>query len=108
MSAQRDFGQGGAYPAGEQSASPAGTQNSIGPQQDGLLPLHEAERVRFRLAGALGRSEDGIECLRGLTREESLEYVALQRRGLDNDDDAFLRYILLGDRLAVAIAQSRG
>lgn len=106
MSAQRDFGQGGTYRAGERTTAPAGMQDAAEPRQDDL-PLDEAERVRFRLAGALGRGEDGIECLRGLSREESLEYVALQRRGLDNDDDAFLRYILLGDRLAVAVAKSR-
>ena len=103
VSAQREIGQGGAHGTREQDE--AARRTGSGPVP---LPLDEAERVRFRLMGALALDTTGGECLRGLSRAESLEYVELQRRGLDNDDAAFLRYILLGDRLAVAVAQARG
>lgn len=64
--------------------------------------------MRFQRAGGLTLDMDGRECLRGLTREESVEYLELNRRGLDNDDVAFLRYILLGDRHVVATAKGSG
>lgn len=110
MSAQREIGKGEAYRGTSHGAA---ARVATGPQPetappDAELPLDEAERVRFRLSGALTSDENGLEMLRGLSRPESLEYVELHRRGLDNDDAAFLRYILLGDRIAVAIAQHRG
>lgn len=112
MSAQREIGKSGAYRASAQSVAarlaPAIEPDIARPEAPLALPLDDAERVRFRLVGALASDEAGLEYLRGLSRAESLEYVELQRRGLDNDDAAFLRYILLGDRIAVAAAQHRG
>ena len=72
------------------------------------LPLEEAERMYFQRSGGLSVDLDGKECLRGLNRSESMEYIGLHRRGLDNDDASFLRYILLGDRHTVATAKSGG
>ncbi|MCX5513878.1 hypothetical protein [Kaistia algarum] len=72
------------------------------------LPLDDTARARFQRAGGLSLDVDGRECLRGLSREESVEYVELHRRGLDNDDASFLRYILLGDRHVVATAKGGG
>lgn len=70
------------------------------------LPLDDAARERFLAADGLTVDVDGHECLRGLTRAESFEYLSLDRVGLDNDDAAFLRYILLGDRHAAAVSFS--
>jgi hypothetical protein len=72
------------------------------------LPLEEAERMYFQRSGGLSVDLDGKECLRGLSRSESMEYIRLHRLGLDNDDASFLRYILLGDRHTVATAKFSG
>jgi hypothetical protein len=79
---------------------------ATGPADINLLPLLEAERSRYQREGALTLDVEGQECLRGLTRPESVEYLELARRGLDNDDAAFLRYILLGDRHAAATVKA--
>lgn len=65
------------------------------------LPLTEAERSHFAPSDFV-LDVTGAECLAGLSQAESVEYIELQRRGLDNEDAAFLRYILLGDRIAIA------
>lgn len=66
------------------------------------LPLTEAER-RHYIAEDFTFDPSKAECFRGLTRAESLDYIDLQRSGLDNDDAAFLRLIQLGDRHASAM-----
>lgn len=70
------------------------------------LGLSDAERGRFEAANALIFDANGEECLMGLGRAESLDYLALSRRGLDNDDADFLRYIELGDRHAAALKKA--
>lgn len=86
----------------ERQAPAARRMRGTGSADVSLLPLLDAERSRYQRDGALTLDVEGQECLRGLTRPESVEYVELARRGLDNDDAAFLRYILLGDRHAAA------
>lgn len=67
-----------------------------------LLPLTEAERSHY-VAADFAYDHAGVEYFRGLSRLESLDYIDLQRVGLDNDDEAFLRLIQLGDRHASAM-----
>lgn len=99
---ERSPGTGGA-PTRRERQAPAGRRTrGAAPSDANLLPLLDVERSRFQRDGALTLDVDGRECLRGLNREESIEYLDLARRGLDNDDGAFLRYILLGDRHAAA------
>jgi hypothetical protein len=64
------------------------------------LELGAEERASFELADALVLDATGRECLRGLSADESLEFVELSRRGLDNGDADFLRLVELGDRIA--------
>ena len=66
------------------------------------LPLTERER-RHYVAADFAYDASGIESFRGLSRLESIDYIDLQRVGLDNDDGAFLRLIELGDRHASAM-----
>lgn len=90
----------------ERPVSSSRRMRGTGPADINLLPLLEAERSRYQREGALTLDVEGQECLRGLTRPESVEYLELARRGLDNDDAAFLRYILLGDRHAAATVKA--
>ncbi|MBZ9938002.1 hypothetical protein LB518_17015 [Mesorhizobium sp. BR1-1-16] len=66
------------------------------------LPLTKAERSHY-VAADFVFDHTGVEHFRGLNRLESLDYIDLQRVGLDNDDEAFLRLIQLGDRHASAM-----
>ncbi len=75
--------------------------------QPTLLPLSAAERGHYAAAD-FAYDASGVECFRGLSHAESLDYIALQRTGLDNDDDAFLRLIQLGDRHASAMRIADG
>ncbi|WP_380224545.1 hypothetical protein [Kaistia terrae] len=61
------------------------------------LELTVEERDRLEPAQALVIDGAGRECFRGLTIAESLEFLTLQRIGLDNDDQRFLKLVLLGD-----------
>jgi hypothetical protein len=58
------------------------------------------------MVDALVFDPDGNECLRGLAHAESIDYLELGRRFLENDDRAFLRMIELGDRHAAALIRS--
>ncbi len=75
--------------------------------QPTLLPLSPAER-RHYAAADFAYDAAGVECFRGLSHAESLDYITLQRIGLDNDDAAFLRLIQLGDRHASAMRIADG
>ncbi len=66
------------------------------------LPLTKLERGHYSAAD-FAYDAAGVESFRGLSRAESLDYMMLQRVGLDNDDAAFLRLIGLGDRHASAM-----
>ncbi|MCX5494808.1 hypothetical protein OSH11_08845 [Kaistia dalseonensis] len=66
------------------------------------LELTDEERARFEGDAGLTTDLDGHEAFRGLTYAESLEYIVLMRRGLENEDSAFMRYVELGDRHAAA------
>jgi hypothetical protein len=67
-----------------------------------LLDLCDEERAAFEASDVLVFDGAGRDCFRGLTIAESLEYLALRRLGLDNDDGDFLRLIELGDRHAAS------
>jgi len=71
------------------------------------LPLTDAERRHYASAD-FSYDASGVESFRGLNRAESLDYIELQRVGLDNDDAAFLRLIQLGDRHASAMRIAEG
>lgn len=71
------------------------------------LPLTDAERRHYARAD-FAYDASGVESFRGLNRAESLDYIELQRIGLDNDDTAFLRLIQLGDRHASAMRIAEG
>lgn len=110
---ERPEGGGGKRPSPANPRSPRKNDAVRGPVRtadadSAPLALDDAERARFQRAGGLSLDLDGRECLRGLSRDESLEYVELHRRGLANDDASFLRYILLGDRHVVATAKGGG
>ncbi len=66
------------------------------------LPLTAIERGHYSPAD-FAYDATGVESFRGLNRAESIDYIMLQRVGLDNDDAAFLRLIGLGDRHASAM-----
>ena len=66
------------------------------------LPLTKLERSHYTAAD-FAYDAAGLENFRGLSRAESLDYMLLQRVGLDNDDASFLRLIGLGDRHASAM-----
>lgn len=62
-----------------------------------LLDLTAEEREALQQAKALEIDAAGRECFRGLNIAESLEFLALRRVGLDNDDRRFLKLVQLGD-----------
>lgn len=62
-----------------------------------LLDLTAEEREELERAQALVIDSVGRECFRGLTIAESLEFLTLKRIGLDNDDQNFVKLVLLGD-----------
>jgi len=62
-----------------------------------FLELTVEEREELEQAQALVIDAVGRECFRGLTIAESLEFLTLRRLGLDNDDQNFLKLVLLGD-----------
>jgi len=62
-----------------------------------LLDLTAEERAELEQANALVIDGVGRECFRGLSIAESLEFLELRRIGLDNDDQSFLKLVLLGD-----------
>lgn len=62
-----------------------------------LLDLTAEEREELEQGQALVIDSVGRECFRGLTIAESLEFLTLKRVGLDNDDQNFLKLVLLGD-----------
>ncbi|MCX5520899.1 hypothetical protein OSH10_20875 [Kaistia defluvii] len=62
-----------------------------------LLDLTVEERAELEQANALVIDGAGRECFRGLSIAESLEFLELRRIGLDNDDQSFLKLVLLGD-----------
>lgn len=62
-----------------------------------LLELTVEERDELEPQQALVIDAVGRECFRGLTIAESLEFLTLRRLGLDNDDQNFLKLVLLGD-----------
>lgn len=67
-----------------------------------LLELTVKEREEAERDNVLVIDSAGRECFRGLTIAESLDYLTLRRTGLDNDDQNFLKLVLLGDLHAAA------
>jgi len=68
-----------------------------------LLDLTAEEREALQQGKALEIDAAGRECFRGLNIAESLEFLALRRVGLDNDDRRFLKLVQLGDQHEAAL-----